>query len=119
MRRGLLSVLVVLLLTVSLAAAADKDKVAIPFDFVSNFDDGRYGEMLGDMIWKKIKREGGFVLPESMLDVRQTCQRNHVRAPPDMPLDGSGDRRGDFGGQIGIWGSVERAPGKTRMSTTW
>ena len=38
----------------TLLAAADERKVVIPFDFQSKFDDGRYGRMVGDMIWKKL-----------------------------------------------------------------
>jgi len=38
-----------------LAFAADDDaKVVIPFDFQSQFDNGRYGQMVGEMIWKKL-----------------------------------------------------------------
>ena len=60
--------------------AEDQKKVLIPFDFVSKFDDGRYGQMVGDMIWKKVNGEGGFILPESMQDVRDYCQSHHVAA---------------------------------------
>ena len=44
------------------------ERVVIPFDFESEFDDGRYGSMVGDLIWKKLERSGGFIIPESMLE---------------------------------------------------
>ncbi len=92
--------------------AEDQKKVIIPFDFVSQFDDGRYGQMIGDMIWKKIDAEGGFILPESMQDVRDYCQSHHVQPSPDDPLEKIMKIvKEDFDAQIGIWGSVERAPG--------
>jgi hypothetical protein len=91
--------------------AKDQKKVLIPFDFVSKFDDGRYGQMLGDMIWKKIDGEGGFILPDSMQDVRDYCQSHQIRPSPDDSLDKLKKIvKDDFGGQIGIWGSVERVP---------
>jgi hypothetical protein len=91
--------------------AEDQKKVLIPFDFVSKFDDGRYGQMLGDMIWKKINSEGGFILPESIGDVRDYCQSRHCQPSPEDSLDKIKKIvKDDFDGQIGIWGSVERAP---------
>ena len=102
----------ILAAVVSPTFAADKQKVLIPFDFVSRFDNGRYGAAVGDMVWKKVQRVGGFILPESMLDVRDTCERNHAHPAPDMPLERVKKIvEDDFGGQIGIWGSVERVPG--------
>lgn len=93
-------------------AAADGEKVVIPFDFVSKFDDGVYGEKVGDMIWKKLEREGGFIIPETMLDVRDFCSSRNLEVGPDMPLDKVKKIvQEDFGADIGIWGSVERAPG--------
>ena len=50
-------------------------RVLIPFDFESKFDDGRYGQMVGDLVWQKLKREGTFILPESMQDVRDWSER--------------------------------------------
>jgi hypothetical protein len=94
------------------AAAADSRKVVIPFDFESKFDDGRYGRMVGDMIWKKLERERGFIIPETMLDVRQFCTRNKLNLSAGTSLDEM--KRvvvEEFGAHIGIWGSVERAPG--------
>ena len=51
-----------------LPADAAEPKVVIPFDFESKFDQGRYGQMLGDMIWKKLEGRGGFVIPEAMAE---------------------------------------------------
>ena len=100
------------LLTAGPAAAKEEQKVVIPFDFVSKFDNGRYGQMVGEQIWKKLQRQGGFVIPESMLDVRDTCQQNDVQPSPEMSLDRMKRIvREHFDAQIGIWGSVERAPG--------
>jgi hypothetical protein len=96
-----------------LALAAENRKVVIPFDFVSKFDDGRYGQMVGDMLWKKLSRQGGFVIPESMIDVRDYCSNHELKPSPDMDLDKMQKIvREDFDAQIGIWGSVERAPGE-------
>ncbi len=88
-----------------------RQKVVIPFDFESKFDDGRYGQMVADSIWKKLDREGGFLIP-SMLDVRDLCATNHRKITPTTPLAQVGEVvRGDFDADVGIWGSVERAPG--------
>jgi hypothetical protein len=107
----------ILFLTIAVSAssifAEEQKKTIIPFDFVSKFDDGRYGQMVGDMILKKLDREGGFILPESMEDVRDYCQRHHIRPSPDVSLQEMKKIvKDDFGGQIGIWGSVERSPGE-------
>jgi len=89
-----------------------KRKVVIPFDFESKFDDGRYGRMVGDMVWKKLEREGGFLIPDSMYDVRDLCAANNVHLSPDTPLDKVREVvRRDFDADIGVWGSVERVPG--------
>jgi hypothetical protein len=92
--------------------AEDQKKVVIPFDFVSKFDKGRYGRMVGDMIWEKLNREGGFILPESMQDVRDYCQSHRVQPSPDDSLEKIKKIvTADFGGHIGIWGGVERVSG--------
>ena len=89
-----------------------RERVVIPFDFESTFDDGRYGKMVGDMIWKKLDRRGGFVIPESMLDVRAWCQRKKMTPNPKTPRDEMKRLvRDEFGGEIGIWGKVERVEG--------
>jgi hypothetical protein len=110
----LLFSLFIALIAISAATvfAEDQKKVLIPFDFVSKFDNGRYGQMVGEMIWKKINSDGGFILPESMQDVRDYCQSHHLQPSPDDSLDKMKKIvKEDFDGQIGIWGSVERAPG--------
>jgi len=96
----------------SVLFADDARPTVIPFDFVSKFDDGRYGQMVGDLIWKKLSREKGFVAPESMQDVRDYCESHKLRPSPEMDLQKMRKIvQDDFGGRIGIWGSIERAPG--------
>lgn len=87
-------------------------RVVIPFNFVSEFDDGRYGSKVGEMIWTKLDREGGVVIPESTLDVDTVCDMLGVTVGPDMPLEEVGRIvREEFEADIGIWGSMERVPG--------
>jgi hypothetical protein len=102
----------------ALGLAADKPKgkpsapVVIPFDFESKFDDGVYGQTLGDMIWKKLGQRGGFVIPESMLEVREWCRQQRFLPGPDTPhAKMKTVVRQEQGGGIGIWGKVERVPG--------
>jgi hypothetical protein len=93
--------------------SADKKKVVIPFDFISKFDDGRYGEKIGDSIWTKLNKEGGFIVPESMHEVREFCKGRKIAPSPDLPLETMQKIvRDDFDAQIGIWGSVERVSGE-------
>jgi hypothetical protein len=93
--------------------AADDRKVAVPFDFVSTFDNGRYGQIMGDMVWKKLSRDGKFIVPESMLDVREFCAGHHIQPSPETELAQMRKIvQNDFGAQVGIWGSIERAPGE-------
>jgi hypothetical protein len=87
-------------------------RVVIPFDFESKFDGGAYGQALAEMFWKKIERKGGFIVPESMLEVREWCQANHFAPNPDTPLAQMKEvvcKR--QAGDIGIWGKVELAAG--------
>lgn len=87
-------------------------KVVIPFDFESAFDKGRYGKMVGEMIWKKLERRGGFVIPESALDTRQWTERTGMVPNPDTPLAKMKSiMRDDFAADVAIWGKVERLPG--------
>ena len=87
-------------------------KVVVPFDFVSRWDKGRYGQMVADSIWKKLDRQKGFIIPASMQDVRDLCSANNIRIAPDTPLEKVQQAvRKDFDAQIAIWGSVERVPG--------
>jgi hypothetical protein len=91
--------------------AAAPDKVVIPFDFESKFDDGRYGQMIGDMLWAKLQRQGGFVIPESMQEVRDWCQRHRTLPGPDTSLAKMKEIVvKEQAGDVGIWGKVERAP---------
>jgi len=94
------------------SAGSQAPKVVIPFDFESEFDHGRYGQMVGDMIWKKLEKRGGFVIPESMLDVREWTETSKVVPNPDTPLTKMKSILHDvFGADIGIWGKIERLPG--------
>ncbi|MHC4404695.1 MAG: SHD1 domain-containing protein [Planctomycetota bacterium] len=87
-------------------------RVVVPFDFVSRFDQGRYGRMVGDQIWKKLEREGGVIIPDSMHDIRDLCKANNRSITPDTPLAEVAEVvRRDFDADVGIWGSIERAPG--------
>ncbi len=87
-------------------------KVVIPFDFESKWDNGRYGQMVGEMIWKKLSKEKGVLTTESVLDIRDLCAEKQVRITPDTPLEQVRHVVRDvFDAQVGIWGSIERAPG--------
>src|SRR3954463_1177028 len=93
-------------------AAPSSQRVVIPFDFESKFDGGRYGQMVGDMIWKKLQRRGGFVIPESMQDVRDWSERTKTLPGPDTPPERMKEIvRKEQGGDVGIWGKVERVAG--------
>lgn len=97
------------------AAPAVTPAMVIPFDFQSTFDHGRYGRMVGELIWKQLDRRGGWVLPESMLDVRDWSVRRKTRPGPQTSLEEMQRIiRDDFDAQIGIWGSVERVAGFER-----
>ena len=87
-------------------------KVVVPFDFVSEFDNGRYGRMVGQMVWKKLEREQQFLIPESMFDIRDICTAGGIEITPDTPLENVEQVvRRDFDADVAIWGRVERAPG--------
>ena len=104
------------------AAPADPPRpLVIPFDFESKFDDGSYGQQLGDMFWTKIKRQGGFVLPEAMQEVREWCERNHFAPGPDTPMEKMKQAvKTEQAGDIGIWGKVERVAGfETDVYDLW
>lgn len=104
--------LAILVLLAAGAVGAEQKKVVIPFDLQSKFDDGRYGQMVADGIWKKLERMQDFLIPDSMQDVRDLCAENNIKIAPDTPLEKIGEVvRKDFDAQIAIWGSVERAPG--------
>lgn len=95
-------------------ATKSATRVLIPFDFESTFDNGRYGAMVGDQIWTKVRKQGGFILPESMQDVRDWCERNKFHPNPEASLDEM--KRAvvqEQAGDVAIWGKVERVPGTT------
>lgn len=104
--------IILILLALSPLFAAEQSKVVIPFDFVSTFDDGRYGRKMSEMCWNKLSREGRFIIPESILDVRDYCAMHNLKPSPEMDLERMRKIvQNDFDAQIGIWGSIERAPG--------
>jgi len=92
--------------------AAKEQKVVIPFPLISKFDQGRYGQMVADMVWKKLSRDKGFLIPDSPDDAKDLCATNGIKLGPDTPLPEVEEAvRKTFDAQIGIWGSVELAPG--------
>jgi hypothetical protein len=103
------------------SATTGHKRIVIPFDFESKFDNGEYGQNIGEMIWTKLHREGGFILPESMQDVRDWCQRARMIPGPDTPLIRMKDIVAKKqAGEIGIWGKVERVAGfETDVYDLW
>jgi hypothetical protein len=92
--------------------SAKPQRVVIPFDFQSSFDQGEYGQKIGELVWEKLRHSGAFVVPESMQDVRDWCQRNRTNPGPDTTLAKMRQIvREEQGGDIGIWGRIERAAG--------
>ncbi|MFW6171046.1 MAG: hypothetical protein ACODAD_11190, partial [Planctomycetota bacterium] len=92
-------------------ADPQQQKIVIPFDFESAFDQGRYGRKLGDLIWKKLQRRGTYIIPEAMLDVREWSERTNTVPTPDTSLEKMQSIVQDtFGGDIGVWGKIERRP---------
>lgn len=93
-------------------APAENQPLVIPFDFESKFDNGEYGQIMGDMIWKKLQRRGRFVIPDSMLETRQWCQRHKFFPGPDTSLVRMKQVTcKEQAGDIAIWGKVERVAG--------
>jgi hypothetical protein len=93
-------------------AAYENQRVVIPFNFVSEFDEGRYGGMVGEMLWTKLDREGGVVIPESMYDVEEVCKMLGATIGPDTTLEEVGRVvRDGFDADVGIWGKMERVEG--------
>ena len=102
----------------------DKDQYAgqkrvVMFDFESLWDtdqesrESHYGQIMGNMFWMKINRENKvkqmFVIPESMIDVRNTCTLMNIRPNPDTPLEQMKEIvTKTFNSDIGIWGKIER-----------
>lgn len=86
-------------------------KVFVPFDLESNFDKGRYGGMVGTMLYKKLDREKGFIIPEAMQDIRSTCEMISFHPTPDTPLaEVQKVLKQSFNGNIASWGKIERVP---------
>lgn len=94
------------------AGSTRRRKVVIPFDFQSSFKEGKYGQQIAEMVLKKIERDGGFLIPESIYDVRDVCEANNYHFGPDTPLEEVKRAvRETFAADIGVWGRVELAPG--------
>ena len=92
-------------------------KVVIPFDFESKGENGNVlGPSMADMVWKKIDREkgaGGLITLDAPQDVREFCASNGIKITPSTPLEKIKQVvTGDFAAQIGVWGSVDLAPGE-------
>ena len=103
---------IILLLSVPAIGLSAEQKVVIPFDFESKFDDGRYGKIVGNMIWKKLDRDKKFIIPETMLDVRSTAEMISFYPNPDTKTSEMEKVVKDtFDAQIAIWGKMERVPG--------
>jgi hypothetical protein len=102
-------------------ASGTPQKVAIPFDFESKFDDGRYGQIIGDLVWKRLQRQGGFIIPEAMQETRDWCERNKFLPGPDTPLDKmKAIVTREQAGHVAIWGKVERVAGnETDVYDLW
>jgi hypothetical protein len=86
--------------------------VVIPLDFASTFDDGQVGRTLGELFWSKLRRQGGWVLPESMTDVREAAAR--AKITPDAatpPAKLKAFVRDDQAGDLAIWGRIDRVEG--------
>jgi hypothetical protein len=95
----------------------EKDKYAgqkrvVMFDFESLWDADAptdYGGIMGNMFWMKLNREKGFIIPESMIDVRNICETYKIKPNPDTPLEKMKEYvTKTFNADIGIWGKIER-----------
>jgi hypothetical protein len=117
-------VIVVIALALPLAAAHGAEggsketaKVVIPFDFESKGEKGNVlGPSMADMVWKKIDREkgvGGLITLDAPQSCRELCTNNGIKITPSTPLEKVKQAvTGDFDAQIGVWGSVDLAPGE-------
>jgi hypothetical protein len=105
----------------NVTAADPPRKVVIPFDFESKFDNGEYGQTIGDMLWAKLHRQGGFIIPEAQQDVRDWSQRTRMIPGPDTPMAKMKEIVvNEQAGDIGIWGKVERVHGfETDVYDLW
>ena len=100
-------------------AAAEAQKVVIPFDFVSKFDDGRYGaDGRRHDLEEARARKAASSFPRRCSTSATICksQQAAVRRPTCRWRRSRRSCDDDFGGQIGIWGSVERAAGRRRRN---
>ncbi len=95
----------------------DRDRYAgqkrvVMFDFESLWDadmENRYGQIMGNMFWMKLNREKGFVIPESMIDVRSVCETHGIKPNPETSMDQMKEWvTKTFNSDIGIWGKIER-----------
>jgi hypothetical protein len=94
------------------ATAEPPKKLVIPFDFESKFDGGEYGQQIGELLWAKLHRQGGFIIPEAQQEVRDWSRRAGIVPGPDTPLDKMKEIVvKEQAGDIGIWGKVERVAG--------
>ena len=67
-------------------------KVVIPFDFESKFDNGEYGQTMGDMFWAKLQSPGRIHHPR----VDAGCPRLVPAIPDDSrPGHAAGQDEGD------------------------
>ncbi|MFO0910124.1 MAG: hypothetical protein U0794_17570 [Isosphaeraceae bacterium] len=114
-RRSLMAFWTLATLSFPLWARADeppRKPLVIPFDFRSDFDQGQSGRVVGEMFWSKLARMGGFILPESMQETRDWCERTRFQPGRATPFDAMTRAvRVDQQGDIGIWGELERVPG--------
>ncbi|MDR2440893.1 MAG: hypothetical protein LBE12_16145 [Planctomycetaceae bacterium] len=87
-------------------------KRVVMFDFESLWDaelPTDYGGIMGNMFWMKLNREKGFIIPESMIDVRNICETYKIKPNPDTPLEKMKEYVTKiFNADIGIWGKIER-----------
>ncbi|MDR1140830.1 MAG: hypothetical protein LBL62_03990 [Planctomycetaceae bacterium] len=87
-------------------------KRVVMFDFESLWDaelPTDYGGIMGSMFWMKLNREKGFIIPESMIDVRNICETYNIKPNPDTPLEKMKEYvTKTFNADIGIWGKIER-----------
>ncbi len=87
-------------------------KVVIPFDFISEYDDGANGAKVAEMIWTKLRKMPEFVVPEAVQDIRDTLDINGIKLTKATTVEEYGRLvRETFDAQIGIWGSMELADG--------
>lgn len=87
-------------------------KRVVMFDFESLWDaelPTDYGGIMSNMFWMKLNREKGFIIPESMIDVRNICETYKIKPNPATPLEKMKEYvTKTFNADIGIWGKIER-----------